>query len=134
MTILHTIETAVVAGVLFGAIDFVWLTAVAKKFYYKNLGALLREKADLGAAIAFYVLYIIGMCYFVLAPAVDAASFTLALRNGALYGLFTYGTYDLTNLATLRGWPRRVVLVDMVWGVVVSGIGASISYLIVRHF
>lgn len=108
-------------------IDLIWLGVVAKNFYGKHLGHLLAAKTNWGAAIVFYLLFIVGTLVFVVVPALEADSLSRALLYGAMFGFFTYATYDLTNLATLEGWPTLVTVVDLIWGTVlcmlVSGAG-----------
>lgn len=108
-------------------IDLVWLGVVAKNFYSKQLGSLLADKTNWVAAIVFYLLFILGTLIFVVVPALQADSLSRALIYGALFGFVTYATYDLTNLATLEGWPPLMTVVDMLWGTVlctlVSGAG-----------
>jgi uncharacterized membrane protein len=112
-------------GVFF-VIDMVWLVLVAKNFYQKQIGFLMRPDINWVAAIIFYLLFIAGLVTFVITPALEKQSWVHALLFGALFGLITYATYDLTNLATLKEWPLLVTLVDLVWGMVVS---ASVSVL-----
>ena len=83
------------------------------------------------AAIIFYLLFILGLVTFVISPAVEKHSWSHALIYGALFGLITYATYDLTNLATLKDWPLLVTIVDLVWGMVVSASVSIVTYLIV---
>ena len=90
----------------------------------------MRPDINWTAAIIFYLLFILGLVFFVIAPAIEKNSLTHALLFGALFGLITYATYDLTNLATLKNWPILVSVVDMVWGVVLSASVATITYLI----
>jgi uncharacterized membrane protein len=99
----------------------VWLGVVAKPFYSRNLGFLMRSDVNWGAAILFYLLFITGLVLFVIAPAVEKGSWVRALGYGALFGLITYATYDLTNLATLKHWPVLVTVVDLGWGMVLAG-------------
>lgn len=99
-------------------IDLIWLGVVARKFYSQQLGHLLAAKTNWGAAILFYLLFIVGTLVFVVIPALEAESLSRALIYGALFGFFTYATYDLTNLATLEGWPPLVTVVDLAWGTV----------------
>jgi uncharacterized membrane protein len=112
-------------GVFF-VIDMVWLVLVAKNFYQKQIGFLMRPDVNWVAAIIFYLLFIAGLVTFVISPALEKQSWVHALLFGALFGLITYATYDLTNLATLKDWPLLVTIVDLVWGMVVS---ASVSVL-----
>lgn len=117
---------------VFFAIDMVWLGLVAKGFYRRHLSDLLAPEANWVAAIAFYLLFMLGLVVFVIAPAVDAGSWTDALWRGAFFGLVTYATYDLTNQATLRGWPPVVTVVDLAWGAVLAASVATITYAIGR--
>ena len=115
---------------VFFAIDMVWLGLVAKNFYNKYLGKLLTDNVIWSAAIVFYLVYIAGIIYFAVLPAVDKASFTKAIVNGALLGGLAYATYDLTNLATLKGWPFTVVWVDILWGMILTSLVAAAGYQI----
>ena len=118
---------------VFFLIDMVWLGAVAKGFYQTNLGYLLGP-VNWPAAIIFYLLFIVGIIIFAVSPALSAGSLTKAIVLGALFGFFTYATYDLTNLATVKNWPLIVVFVDIAWGMVLSGSVATASYLIGKNF
>ncbi|MGD1106188.1 MAG: DUF2177 family protein [Terracidiphilus sp.] len=109
---------------IFFALDMVWLGVVAKKFYVKHIGFLMKSNVNWTAAILFYLLFIAAMVVFVISPAVEKGSWGQALLFGALFGLITYATYDLTNLATLKDWPLSVTIVDMLWGIVLA---ASVS-------
>ena len=118
-----------ITAVIFLGIDFVWLSNIAKRFYFDRLGELLREKPRLGAAVAFYAIYVVGIVIFAVAPALKEQSATTALVYGALFGFFAYATYDMTNYATLRNWSLTVSLVDVVWGTVLTGTAAFLGYL-----
>ena len=115
------------------ALDALWLGLVANKFYKSQLGRLLLEKPNMLAAVLFYVIFVIGIVVFAVMPAVAAGSWKLALGYGALLGLVTYATYDLTNLATLKGFPLKVVIVDLIWGMVLTASVAALTYLIVSR-
>jgi uncharacterized membrane protein len=115
---------------VFFAIDMVWLVLVAKKFYSQHLGYIMRPDVGWAAAIIFYLLFIAGLVTFVISPAVEKQSWTHALLYGAFFGLITYATYDLTNLATLKDWPLIVTIVDLIWGMVLSASISVITYLI----
>jgi uncharacterized membrane protein len=119
-----------VAAIVMGLIDWVWLGFVAKKLYYKEIGKLLLEKPYMPAAIAFYILYVIGIVVFAVNPAIEKASWQYALGYGALFGLLAYATYDLTNWATLKGWSRKIVIIDMTWGAVLTGTVALVTYIV----
>ena len=117
---------------LFLAVDAVWLMVISKKFYARNLGYLMAAKPNLVAALLFYVLFVVGLQVFVVNPALAAGSGKVALLSGLLFGLITYATYDLTNLATVRDWPVLITVVDLAWGTFVSGLTSTLGYLIIR--
>lgn len=117
---------------VFFAIDLLWLGVVAKNLYQKNLAHLLSPTVNWPAALLFYFIYIVGIILFAVRPALAGQSLSQAALWGALFGFFTYATYDLTNLATLRDWPIQVVIVDIAWGTLLCTLVASVSYLIGR--
>jgi uncharacterized membrane protein len=119
-----------IALAVFFAIDMVWLVLIAKNFYREQIGFLMKPDINWVAAIVFYLLFIAGLVVFVISPAVQKHSWTHALLFGALFGLISYATYDLTNLATIKGWPVLVTLVDLAWGMVVSASVSLLTYLI----
>lgn len=114
---------------VFFAIDMIWLGVVASGFYRSQLGNLLGP-VNWPVAIAFYLLFLVGLTIFVTVPAVANRDVGYALLYGALFGFFTYATYDLTNWSTLRDWPWMLSLVDMLWGTVLSAAVASLTYWI----
>ena len=116
---------------VFFLIDMLWLGVVAKGFYQQHLGYLIGP-INWPAAIIFYLLFIVGIIIFAVAPALETQSLIKAVVLGALFGLFTYATYDLTNLATIKDWPLIVVFVDIIWGMVLSGSVAAVSFIIGR--
>ncbi len=118
------IKLYAIALPVFFAIDLIWLGLVAKNFYRDQIGFLMKSDINWVAAIIFYLLFIVGLVMFVIAPAVEKGSWAHALLFGALFGLITYATYDLTNLATLKDWPLTVTLVDLAWG---ATLAASVS-------
>ena len=126
MTLTRALSVYAATLVIFFAIDLVWLGVVAKNFYRQQIGHLLAPEVNWGAAVLFYLLFIGGLVFFAVKPALEAGSASRALGYGALLGLLTYATYDLTNQATMRDWPVVVTVVDLVWGTVVS---ATVAYL-----
>jgi uncharacterized membrane protein len=122
------VKLYLIALPVFFAIDMVWLGLVAKGFYRRQIGFLMREQFNWPAAIVFYLLFILGLVVFVVAPAMDRDSWVRALLFGALFGLITYATYDLTNLATTRDWPLLVTVVDLIWGMALAAAVSVISY------
>lgn len=133
MTILQYIYLYSLTVPVFFLIDMLWLGLVANKFYQSQLGHLLGP-VNWTAAIVFYLMYIVGILIFAIVPALDAQSLSKALLLGALFGFFTYATYDFTNLATLKDWPLMVVIVDVLWGTVLSGSVATVGYLLGKAF
>lgn len=118
--------------IVFFAIDILWLGLIAKGLYQKILGHLLAEQVNWTAAIIFYLLFIVGIFVFAIIPAVEKESFQYALIYGALFGFFTYATYDLTNLATLKDWPLKIVFIDIVWGAILTASVSISGFFIMR--
>ena len=104
----------------FLAVDLVWLGVVARAFYRRHLGFLLAPAPNWAAAIVFYLIFVAGLLVFAVAPGLRDGSLRVTLLHAAFYGFVTYATYDLTNHATVNGWPAVVTLVDMAWGTVLS--------------
>jgi len=119
---------------VFFIIDMIWLGLVAKNFYRSQIGFLMKTNINWAAAIIFYLLFIAGLVFFVLSPAIEKKSMMYAIMTAAFYGLLTYATYDLTNLATLKDWPLLITIVDLIWGMVLSVSVTFISYLIAIRF
>ena len=113
------------AGLVMGVLDFVWLRATVDPIYQPVLGAVLAEKPNMQAAVAFYLVYLAGVVIFAIRPALADGDWKTALVRGALFGLFAYATYDLTNLATLKVWSLKISLMDMTWGTVLTAAAAS---------
>ncbi|HEY6204029.1 MAG TPA: DUF2177 family protein [Candidatus Limnocylindria bacterium] len=126
--------SALVATVLaMLVLDGLWLGLVARGFYRQHLGFLMADQVNWGAAGLFYTLYAIGLTVFVTMPSIDGGSVGTALWRGALFGLVAYATYDLTNQATLKGWPVIVTAVDLAWGMLLSAaVGAIATYAVLR--
>ncbi len=122
----------VLTFIVFLAIDMVWLGLIARNLYRKYLGDFLSDKVNWTAAFIFYLLFVIGISIFAIYPAVNKDSVTSAILMGALFGFFTYATYDLTNLATLKGWPLPIVFIDILWGAVLSATVALSGFYIVK--
>lgn len=112
--------------VIFCAMDFVWLRLIAKDIYANEMGSLIRSDVDLRAATAFYLLYAAGLTYFAVMPALDGRAILHAMALGAGLGLVAYGTYDLTNLAVIKGFSARIAMIDLAWGAVLSGFSAAV--------
>lgn len=120
--------------IVFLVIDLTWLGFIAKDLYRKYLGGFLSEQVNWTAAIIFYFLFIIGIFIFTILPAVEKNSLTSAILLGALFGFFTCATYDLTNLATLKGWPLKIVFIDIIWGTILTASVSTVGFCIVKYF
>ncbi len=132
MSIPKLIISYLLTTLVFFAIDMVWLGLIAKNLYRKYLGSFLSDTVNWTAAIIFYLLFIVGIFYFAILPAIEKNSLAKALLSGALFGFFTYATYDLTNLATLKNWPLPIVFIDMAWGAVLTALVSTAGYYIVK--
>ena len=110
------------------AIDLVWLLGIAKNLYRHEMGDLMASEPKLIAGFAFYLIYALGVCIFVIVPALSKQSWIYALQYGALFGLFCYMTYDLTNLAVVRNFPTQLAFIDIAWGSFVTALCASFAY------
>jgi uncharacterized membrane protein len=115
---------------VFFAIDMLWLGFIAKDFYAKQIGGLMKPDINWTAAIIFYLIFIAGLVVFVITPAVQKNSWTNAVLMGALFGFVCYATYDLTNLAVAKDWPLLVTIIDLIWGAVLAASVSVITYLI----
>jgi uncharacterized membrane protein len=115
---------------VFFAIDMLWLGLIAKDFYAKQIGGLMKPNINWTAAIIFYLIFIAGLVVFVIMPAVVKNSWSHAVLMGALFGFVCYATYDLTNLALAKDWPIFVTIIDLIWGAVLAASVSVITYLI----
>lgn len=113
-------------------LDALWLGTVGRTFYKSELGDLLLDRPAWGAALAFYLLYPVGVVVFALSPALREGSWLTALGYGALFGLVAYATYDLSNLATIRGFSTAVTLLDMAWGAILTALVSAIAFAVPR--
>lgn len=118
---------------VFIVIDLIWLGFIAKNLYQEHIGFIMSKKPNWVAAIVFYLIFIFGLVYFVINPALESGSFVEALLRGMLFGFITYSTYDLTNLATLEGWPIKITIIDLIWGTSLGGLVSSISFLLAQY-
>jgi uncharacterized membrane protein len=121
---------AYVACVLvMGGLDFLWLTNTSGALYHRDLGPLLADNPNMTVAVIFYLTYIVGVLIFAVRPALAAGDWKTAALYGALFGFFTYATYDLTNYATMKVWTLRVTLLDVSWGTILTAVTASAGAL-----
>lgn len=128
MIVFKWLASYVLTSIVFFAIDMVWLGFLAKNLYRKHLFGLLADQVNWTAAIVFYLLFIVGIFVFVIVPAVEKNSLITALWLGAFFGIVTYATYDLTNLATLKNWPVAIVFIDIAWGAVLTSLVSMAGY------
>jgi uncharacterized membrane protein len=121
-----------VAAVVFGLLDFLWLGKVGRPLYDARIGHLLAERPNLAAALAFYALYLVGLTYFVLVPALESGSLGRAALSGFLFGLVAYATWNLTNLSVVKDFPASIVPIDMAWGSLATMATSIVTFVIVR--
>jgi len=114
--------------------DAIWLGLVARTFYRDQLGALMLPSPNFAVAALFYIFFAMAITLLAVMPGVRSGSLATALCYGAVLGLAAYGTYDITNLATLKGWPLTLSLVDMAWGTFMTALSASCGLLVSRYF
>ena len=128
MTVSFYLKLYLLTIPIFFLVDMIWLGSLAKKFYGDNVGHLLSEKVNWKAALVFYFMYIVGILFYSVVPSLENGDWQKAFLLGSTFGFFTYATYDLTNLATLKNWSVKVVIVDIVWGIILCGTVAAISF------
>ncbi len=129
---MHIILPYLATLVCIAVLDLLWLGIVMKDFYRANLGHLMSGGVVWPAAIIFYVIYAAGLMYFAAIPGIASGSLLRTMLMGAALGAFAYMTYDLTNQATLKDWPLAVTVIDIIWGAFISGVAASIAYLVAK--
>lgn len=128
------LKSAAAAGAILAVLDLLWLGVIARGWLAQQLEPLMREQIMLAPAILFYLLYSVGLGFFAVQPSLGTGDWMRAAMVGAFFGLVAYGTYDLTNLATIRNWPLPMVIVDMVWGAVLSAVSAAGGVLLLKQF
>ncbi|MFR3684749.1 MAG: DUF2177 family protein [Enterococcus sp.] len=122
-----------VAAVSFLVLDLLWLLVFARRMYQDNWGHLMGE-TKIVPAVIFYVIYLIGILFFIVNPALEKGSLFYAIAAGGFLGLLCYGTYDLTNMATLNNWPAMVTIVDLIWGTFVTAAVSGITVFVAQQF
>lgn len=123
----------VVAVIVFCLVDLLWLTVIAADLYDEQIGHLLADEPNVGAAVAFYALFVAGLVFFVIHPAVSDGSWRRAVLAGGFFGLVTYAAWDLTNLAVLEGFPASLVAIDLAWGTFLAATVSLATYAIVSR-
>ena len=131
---MYLLKTYVVTIIVFFLIDIVWLGFISKNLYQEKLGHLMKEDVNWVAAGLFYLLFIAGLIFFVINPALAKDSWKYALLAGGFFGMIAYATYDMTNLATLKDWPIQVTILDILWGTILCGVTSMITFFVMSHF
>src|SRR5690242_332550 len=121
----------VAVAVVFFGLDFLWLSRFALDMYKREIGPLLLDQPNLAISALFYLVFVLGLVFLVVLPALNGGSWLTALWMGAMLGLVAYGTFDITNLATLKGWSQTLALADLAWGTTLSAVSATAGYLAV---
>jgi uncharacterized membrane protein len=116
-------------GAAFLILDALWLYMALPRFYRPALGELLSDEVNYPAAAVFYLLYLAGVLFLAVQPALKMPSFAMACLYGAALGLIAYGTYDLTNLASLKQWSAKVTIIDMAWGTILTSVASATAFL-----
>lgn len=129
-TILSFIKSYGVSLIVFTVIEFLWLLVIAKELYEKELAYIMKEKPNLLPAAIFMLIFVGGLVFFVVDPALAQNDWSYALIAGIFYGIVTYATYTLTNLSNLESWPLKVSIIDLIWGMILGGSVSTISFLI----
>lgn len=124
----------IATGIAFGVLDALWLSNAVPRVYRPIIGSIQSDKLDVGAAAAFYLIYITGIVFFAVSPALQEGSFVTAVLRGAALGFFGYATYNLTNQATLKAWKLRLTLIDMTWGTVATAAASGIGFAMASRF
>lgn len=117
-----------------GGLDFLWLSNTSDALYHRDLGPLLADNPNMTVAVIFYLVFIVGILIFAVRPALASGDWRTAALHGALFGFFTYATYDLTNYATMKVWTLRVTLLDIAWGTFLTGTVASAASIVALKF
>ena len=134
MSVILFAKAWVATTIAFLLVDGLWLGIVAKNFYREQLGFLMKDSVNFPAAAGFYLLYSAAVVYLASMPGFRESSAMTALMSGAVFGLAAYGTYDMTNLATLKNWPIAMSIVDMVWGTVLTSFVAYVGFRALQFF
>lgn len=133
MNLSRLIFTYLFSLFVFLGIDFIWLSFIAKNFYRQHIGHLMASSPQLLPAGIFYLTFVVGVIIFAALPGLKESSLSKTLLLAAAFGFFTYSTYDLTNLATLKNWPLIVTIVDIIWGMFIASVTALAAFLFNKY-
>ena len=128
------IKLYVASLLIFSGLDFFWLGFIAKNLYRSQIGFLMADDVRWVPAVCFYFIYLFGLTLFATLPALKSGNWLMTLFYGGAFGLVCYATYDLTNLATIRNWPGKIVVYDLVWGTFISGATTFLTCMIANHW
>lgn len=131
---MQNLKVYLITIVVFFLVDIVWLGFISKNLYKKYLGNFMAPNVNWTAALIFYFLFIAGLVFFVINPAIEKESLRYAILVGGLFGLITYSTYDLTNLATFKNWPLNITVIDIIWGTILNSATSGITFLVASRF
>ena len=126
------ILSSLLMALIFLIIDIIWLSFAVKSFYRPHIGSLLLDKPVMWAAALFYIIYVVGLGVVILQPAINQDSIKMAFFTGIVFGIVAYGTYNLTNMATIKNWSSYVVLVDIIWGGLLTGVSSALGIYIAK--
>lgn len=124
----------IVTATVFLVLDVIMLKKVMYPLFSSNIGPMMLEDLRMGPAAVFYLFYVVGVVWFVSIPALNVGSIAQAFFAGAVLGALAYGTYEFTNFATLKGWTAQMVMVDVVWGAVLTGTSAAVGVAVTKYF
>lgn len=131
---MQNLKVYFITVIIFFLVDIVWLGLISKNLYKNYLGHLMAPNVNWTAALIFYFLFIAGLVFFVINPSIERQSLVYAIVAGGFFGLITYGTYDLTNLATLKDWPLNITIIDLIWGTFLNSATSGITFVLVQRF
>lgn len=123
------IAAYLVTLIAFAILDFLWVSSMANSLYRPVMKEILLADFRLAPALLFYLLYAFGIVFFAVLPGLREGALTQAMLLGAVLGLVAYGTYDLTNFATLKNWDTKITVIDMIWGAFATSLAATGGYL-----
>lgn len=131
---MRDLKIYLITAFVFFVFDIIWLGLISKQLYRNHLGHLMAPQVNWVAALIFYTLFIFGLIFFVINPAIEKGSLSYAILAGGFYGLIAYATYDLTNLATIKDWPLNITIIDLIWGTFLNAMTSGVTFFIATRF
>ncbi|MDD3186863.1 MAG: DUF2177 family protein [Bacilli bacterium] len=129
---MNHIKMYIIALIIFLILDGIWLLLISKNLYSKEIGHLMADNANIFVALIFYLVFLVGLVYFVISPGIESGNVLKLITGAILFGFVTYATYDLTNLATLKAWPIKITIIDLIWGTFLSTAVSYLTYIIYK--